>query len=784
MQILDGRIIYSPNSTRTVQIPSRLPDTQNPFFPSSVPGTTKLNYWKLDASVYERPQWYHIKFGWVCFYDKNVLSSPWAPLINTLRYSSSQFVFDETYRYTASSSLQDDWLRLENQLNRAFQAILYHYPVQAFSPCRPYLFGYLCAHQNRNLLSLALQKSKAWFQLWMAILSFVIAAAECTRSHAQVLPSLLQPRWQDLILEYGEDLDMDCVWLDMLLDTPIVNFSPDVSRTGTFIMLDQVDVVDTSPSVDWFMEYGVPVWYEYGSAQASRVQNERFAPLVYQLQEGTGFRTKSPSPPTMDQPFDHLSSGGGSGSPLTSLAPTPEDQDLPDVHSFRNEYSTSYMDDFFEVRAQRISRILEHETAPQRQSRLSRAAQPPTKNARVFEWTPSTSGEYTYEEIPKRLRQETLDYYSSEQSRYDPVLNEWHCCDRWGDFDDDDDEDFNFLFEGDHRPVADAVAPPNSKIPFDDAPVEELLLPNPDNALQQPVNIRLLGLQNEIVTIANLYFGYTPQIPLPSVPVLEDEKQRKSFCRSFGLIWDQVKTVEAVFTYPSVATAINFFLRLATKDSALKDDEWDLSSKNPFPVFASPRFRQFRLLQTKGDHGLQNKDVTIYMLDLGSKSVAPWKLAVKSALNALLICRLNPDFNEYDMVEFLLTHGISFHTLQPSNTVKQTPDVHRPCLLPLRRPPGYQFEARDYLGYRQRCHNILNHPRGRAALMHGHFMWRLAIRSVRFEAVCKGPSGWSSNPDEMLIVGDPSTGTKYLDDKLSVDEQEALCGTYHCFTGP
>ena len=171
------------------------------------------------------------------------------------------------------------------------------------------------------------------------------------------------------------------------------------------------------------------------------------------------------------------------------------------------------------------------------------------------------------------------------------------------------------------------------------------------------------------------------------------------------------------------------------------------------------------------------------MIDLGSQSAAPWKVAVKSALNALLVCRLDPTFNEYDIVEFLLTNGISFHTLQPSDTVDRTPDVRRPGLLPYRRPHEYKFESRDYLAYRQRCHSILSHPRGRAALIHGGFMWRLALRSVRFKAVYKGPSGWSPNPDEMVTVRDTSTGTEYVDDKLSVEEQEALCGTYHCLTG-
>ena len=159
-----------------------------------------------------------------------------------------------------------------------------------------------------------------------------------------------------------------------------------------------------------------------------------------------------------------------------------------------------------------------------------------------------------------------------------------------------------------------------------------------------------------------------------------------AFCHSFGLIWEQVKSVEEVFTLPSPAAAIDFFQCLATKNSALKDNEWDLSKNNPFPVFMSPRFQQFRLLQTttlfRNGLGLQMKDITIYMLDLGSKSVAPWKLAMKNALDALLVCRLNHDFNEYHIVEFLLTNGIPFHTLQPSNTIKRTPNVHHPCLLP------------------------------------------------------------------------------------------------------
>ena len=66
--------------------------------------------------------------------------------------------------------------------------------------------------------------------------------------------------------------------------------------------------------------------------------------------------------------------------------------------------------------------------------------------------------------------------------------------------------------------------------------------------------------------------------------------------------------------------------------------------------------------------------------------------------------------------------------------------------------------------------------------MHGHFMWRIAFRSVLWEAVYRGPSGWSADIDEMVVVRDPYTNTEYIDDSLSTEEQEVLCGTYHCLT--
>jgi hypothetical protein len=769
-----------------------LRDDENPFKPYLEEALDKtkpprLNYWKVDISAYEQPQWWNPRFGWIAFYNKDVLASS-SPLLNPLRYSRSQFVFDEKTGYTLSPLHRDRWLRLDNQLNRAYRALMEQYPMALVEPVAPQVFGYLRCHRSHSILSICLEKSRGWFRVWMALLSFCIAGAQTIYADRNLF--LAQLPWRELLVENCKELNMDRIWVDMVLDTSIALFSPDVSRAGTFVHLLPEDQ-NTQPSVEWFVEHGVPVWYEWNleAIVQSPHAYERFAPLEYQLQDAMFFRTKALSPIDTDMNYtsswDHSSLGA---SPPTSYRRTPTpDPPQAQVTQQTPPYSIAYMTEFFRLRDERIARIMMHETPVQRSTRLSRAAQPPTKNARVFEWTESASGEFTYEEIPKKQRSDLLDNFGDDQLRYDPVLNEWHCCELWGDYPGDDDESPLFPFEDDNRPPEEAIPPPNPSrdLPVNDDAVQDFL-PNQEETQHQPVDIRLLRLQEEILTVVHLYFGYTARIPLPDVPTLTGIQLRKSFCRSFGLIWDQVSTVEQVFMDKSVAAAIDFFRRLA-KNSVLVDDEWDLFINNPAPVSLSPRFRQIRSLQTttffKDGSGIQSKTINIYMLDLGNQSVAPWNLAVKSALDALLICRLDPAFNEYHIAEFLLTNGIPFHTLQPRANALQASHVQRQSLAPFRRPHEYIYGSRDYLAYRERCHTILSHPRGRAALMHGHFMWRLALRSVRWEAVYKGPSGWSSDPDEMLVAQDPSSGAEYFDDKLTMEEQEVLCGTYHCLTG-
>ena len=59
----------------------------------------------------------------------------------------------------------------------------------------------------------------------------------------------------------------------------------------------------------------------------------------------------------------------------------------------------------------------------------------------------------------------------------------------------------------------------------------------------------------------------------------------------------------------------------------------------------------------------------------------------------------------------------------------------------------------------------------------------MAINDVSFSSVISGPSGWSTEPEEMLVVKLAETGEEFIDDMLTDIELKLLSGIYKCLTG-
>jgi hypothetical protein len=152
-------------------------------------------------------------------------------------------------------------------------------------------------------------------------------------------------------------------------------------------------------------------------------------------------------------------------------------------------------------------------------------------------------------------------------------------------------------------------------------------------------------------------------------------------------------------------------------------------------------------------------------------------IATSESATALYICRLDLRFDEVDIARSLLHRGMSFNTLLPLKDIPR-PLPHSDLYIPMRLS-GYTFTKRDYDAYLHQRAAILSSAAGRAALLQGGILWRLAVPEISVDSVLRGPSPSADG----VSVEDPDLGNRLWDDQLSENAILLICGTYKCFTG-
>ncbi|KAI0666351.1 hypothetical protein C8Q78DRAFT_984036 [Trametes maxima] len=83
----------------------------------------------------------------------------------------------------------------------------------------------------------------------------------------------------------------------------------------------------------------------------------------------------------------------------------------------------------------------------------------------------------------------------------------------------------------------------------------------------------------------------------------------------------------------------------------------------------------------------------------------------------------------------------------------------------------------DYRHYEGHAYEILASPRGRAAILEGGIVWRLALEILGDDARQRAAEGPSS--DVLQFAQEVRLGQEsYLDDALTAEEIDIICGTY------
>ncbi|KAJ7675588.1 hypothetical protein DFH06DRAFT_977454 [Mycena polygramma] len=425
---------------------------------------------------------------------------------------------------------------------------------------------------------------------------------------------------------------------------------------------------------------------------------------------------------------------------------------FPPVEPNSQQRAGETMNQFFERRAKANADRATRETVQARESRLqqeknaSTGAVPGRKGARVYVWEKS-NGFYIRRAAGRSNYEDVWDEYGPLQRRYNSFQNEWDVCEAFGPEggdDDDDDGDDDGGEDGldghdgyDFRPFEEDDDPDAPSEPFPDRPdLEDGQLP-----LALPSHTSDATAEYKVVTASfsdAAYMRFGCLLP-------------KTAVQSQGL---QLPPSDEVYDIPRNLGLLDFH----DQTQEIYCVQWNIEVH-----------REFLNGQLHFVISERNHDSDLYVL-------------LESATTALEIVRQGWGPSLKDVIEPLLARGMRFRVcFRATKDRTPTPPARRLYSGLGYRSPNYKADAQDYQAYVTIRDQFFLSPRGRAALLHGGLIARLARPMVSDEDVLRGPT------DDATVDGirlwDGRSPSAYWDDSLTDHEIDLICGVYHVSTG-
>lgn len=808
-----------------------LPEMQFKPARRNQPRTVFYDFSRVFVEDFQYPRWWTERWGWTAF------------VLKLRSFRGAYGIFYPLDERIVLQRKKKSWRLSENPLARlstlekeiitATHLLVALTGVSIINPPPPRVFGYQKWYNSSENAMACIERSRKWFLVWFGLFSYLVAIAETKEESLRAYPQLRIAEWT----KHLQDNGFQQTWIDDILSSDICSFDLETPRAGVFIKFRAGS--SNQPSLDWYCDHGVPVWYEL--TKDSPVVPDRFSPRLHVPQTVIFEGGEPPTQPDRDDSFLNQPFTPPGISPSESYIlsdPTPGNAREPEL-SVPVDANSDWKS-FFATRDAKNAPIIAKEDQLQRQKRLSREKTPATTSAKIFEWLEDDKGIYRRQAVLGKYKLDIFEGYTKNQMRYDAIRNEWDCCVAFAPneeaFDDDDDSDFDMYAtphdttvkkalphatpegigysagngarendsQNDSRAGSDAPEAPidSGEVPHvtEDEIFSELLVQTPSDlkAMQRPtfpLEDATDWIPQTLPSIANtLSHNSTPE------DLMEEELLQRGYFR-YGFAPQgasrnvtplreekdkkNLMQVLGLRWYADRASALerqslahlSDFLGYLGRKGPVSDSDWDLGESHTNNVTLLPRFHSIRVV-TVGDDGAK-----LFMFKNDNSSPVPWNLTMTTAAHALMVCRLDTKWDILDIARFLLGNGIPFQTLQRSDTVQRAPlSSTKPLKHPV-RPFEYVFMAEDYKSYRNRCEEMLRTPRGRAALMLGGHPWRIAVTTVSLDDVLCGPSGWYTDSSKMLVATDPRTGEEYIDDQFTEDEIESLCGMNFSVTG-
>jgi hypothetical protein len=447
---------------------------------------------------------------------------------------------------------------------------------------------------------------------------------------------------------------------------------------------------------------------------------------------------------------------------------------------------------FFEREARRHARMESFETPEERQARLARQRDsenfpsPGRRGPRVFRW--EEIDDFLMRVPVSRNEVDSIwEDYARSQMRYNAFDREWDLC---REFDPDGVAPIDIDDDDDHQSELEEMY--GSRSQMEDGELAEPTLAASERVLDiQPPEQWIQGIPR------TLSISHSAEsAPVFSESLLDIVSSRYGFdwdpstvgghiFEPIDAIWKKYGTIVLQDTTSPVnreykGPISSFIKNLLEKDlMSLPRLHWDL-----FKMSWTPLRDRMDDYFAVNQNDLEGKIVYTLTPQPHVENRCDWVLTVHSATTVLQCIRSATSTS--DAARYLLQRGVMFNTFLP-RAILEARLPTRPCLtLPHHiglgeRREGYVPGAADYEAYENARDAFLRSPRGRAALLKGGIVWRLAMEFLEPGLVLAGPS------DDALVCGQsfrPIAGNPdYYDDYLKPDELDLICGVYQVRTG-
>ncbi|KAK0464114.1 hypothetical protein IW261DRAFT_1347389 [Armillaria novae-zelandiae] len=428
-------------------------------------------------------------------------------------------------------------------------------------------------------------------------------------------------------------------------------------------------------------------------------------------------------------------------------------RDFPPVEKYSGQRAGEDWKSFFARRDAENAKRAEKETEnarQERQQRIDHAAKqtvPGRKGARVFYWDEEDGFL-----IRRAGGRKNYDWhwgrFGAKQRRYDSFRNEWDLCEELdpqdeptyisGDDDSDyDGEDHYFPLYDDHD------EPENSSVPVE----------RPQDALDDMVYYR---------------FGYiAPVVAVPKPSTVPEMHHVRKFV---GVLQD---TAVSNTARESMTTFFGYLLQ-AGNIREIPRELYDLR-QHEADVHSSAAVR----MQKK----MLNGRLYYIISDRQADTSPAFTILLTSAASVVEMLRRGWGPKIIDIAKSLIRRGISFQAaVQDSHERVETSSIAPYYGLLGCRPTDYKPDRLEFATYQALCKGFLRSQRGRAALLAGGILGRIAQDFIPNDEVYLGPSS-DVLKCGVCFVADGESTPVFWDDALTDDEIDLLCGVYKIETG-